>query len=72
MSDEDKMIKKLQEHRDLKKMIVEIGKICGIPVTETEGNDSRGDFSYPSEKREEFIKAIDEYIGDHKYIKKGE
>lgn len=72
MSDEDKMIKKLQEHRDLKKMIVEIGKICGIPVTETEGNDSRGDFSYPSEKKEELIKAIDEYIGHHKYIKKGE
>ena len=72
MSDEDKMIKKLEEHRDAKKLVVEIGALNGIRVIETEGNDPNGDFYYPLDKQEELINAIDEYLGHRKYMKKGD
>lgn len=70
MSDEDKMIKKLEEHRDAKKLVVEIGALKGIEVIETEGNDPKGDFVYPLEMEAELIEAIDEYLGHRKYKKK--
>lgn len=69
MSDESKMIKKLQEHLNTKLLIKEIGKRKGIDIIETEGNDPRGDFQYPKEKESELIEAIDEYLIDYKYIK---
>lgn len=71
MTDEDKMIKKLEEHRDTKKLVVEIGMLNDIDVVETEGNDPKGDFFYPLDKEDELIKAIDEYLGHHKYVKNG-
>ena len=46
MHDEDKMIKKLEEHRDLKLLIIEIAEANGITVTATENNDSSCDFVY--------------------------
>lgn len=67
MSDEDKMIKKLEEHRDTIELFIEIGKIHGIDVRATTGNDSRGDFMYPLEKEAEYIKGIDEYLLHKKY-----
>lgn len=69
MSDESKMIKKLQEHLNTKLLIKEIGKKKGIEITETEGNDPRGDFQYPKDKEKELIEAIDEYLLEYKYIK---
>lgn len=69
MADEDKMIKKLEEHRDTIKLIVEIGKLNDIDVIPTEGNDSRGDFIYPKEKEGELVKEIDKYLGKYKYKK---
>lgn len=70
MADEDKMIKKLEEHRDAIKLVVEIGELKGINVMPTEGNDSKGDFKYPIERETELIEAIDEYLGHRKYRKK--
>ena len=70
--DEDKMIKKLEEHRDTIKMVEEIGKLNGIDIEPTTGNDSNGDFIYPKDKEEDLIKALDKYIGKYKYIKKDE
>lgn len=70
MADEDKMIKKLEEHRDAIKFVVEIGELKGINVKPTKGNDSKGDFIYPLDREKELIEAIDEYIGHHKYRKK--
>lgn len=72
MEDEDKQIKKLEEHRDAKKLIVEIGKLHGIEVIATEGNDSNGDFTYPLEKEDDLITAIDKYLGHRKYRRGGE
>lgn len=72
MADEDKMIKKLEEHRDAIKLVVEVGALKGINVIPTEGNNPKGDFLYPVEKQNELIEAIDEYLGHRKYIKKDE
>jgi len=70
MADEDKMIKKLVEHRDAIKFVVEVGELKGINVKPTEGNDSKGDFIYPLDREKELIEAIDEYLGHRKYRKK--
>lgn len=69
MSDESKMIKKYQEHLNAKLLIKEIGKKSGIDITETEGNDPRGDFEYSKDSEKELIKAIDVYLAEYKYTK---
>ncbi|MBS7527224.1 hypothetical protein KHM83_11080 [Fusibacter paucivorans] len=69
MTDEDKMIKKLEEHRDGIKLIVEIGELNDVEVVPTTGNDSSGDFTYPLEDEEKLINAIDKYLGHRKYIR---
>lgn len=66
MHDEDKMIKKLEEHRDLKLLIIEIAEANGITVTATENNDSSGDFVYNADEQDLLIQALDKYIGDKK------
>ncbi|TOL18135.1 hypothetical protein CGI04_13725 [Vibrio parahaemolyticus] len=68
MEDEDKMIKKLVEHRDAKLFIIEVGKLHDIDVTSTVDGDPKGDFKYPKEKEEQLIAAIDKYLGKYKYI----
>jgi len=70
--DEDKMIKKLEEHRDTIKMVEEIGKLNNIDIEPTRDNNSSGDFIYPKDKEKDLIKALDKYIGKYKYIKKDE
>lgn len=72
MTDEDKMIQKLEQHRDIIRLVEEIGALNGIEVIPTEGNNPKGDFIYPLEKQNELIGAIDEYLGHCKYIKKDE
>lgn len=68
-TDEDKMIKKLEEHRDATKLIVEIAQLHGIKVTPSVNNDPRGDFEYPQDRKDALIKALDKYIGKYKYTK---
>jgi hypothetical protein len=68
-TDEDKMIKKLEEHRDATKLVVEIARLHDITVTPSINNDPRGDFEYPQDRKDELIKALDKYIGKYKYIK---
>ena len=68
-TDEDKMIKKLEEHRDATKLVVEIAKLHGITVTPSINNDPRGDFEYPQDKKDDLINALDKYIGKYKYTK---
>lgn len=68
-TDEDKMIKKLEEHRDTTKLVVEIAKLHGITVTPSINNDPRGDFEYPQDRKDELINALDRYIGKYKYTK---
>ena len=63
------MIKKLEEHRDMKNLVIEIGKLHDIEVTPTTNNDSKGDFSYPKEKQQALIDALDKYIGKYKHRK---
>lgn len=69
MSDEDKMIKKLEEHKNAKKMIVEIGAANGIKVIETENNNPNGDFMYEEKDHKKLVQAIDEYLHEYKYEK---
>ncbi|MDH1576537.1 hypothetical protein [Pseudomonas sp. GD03746] len=66
-TDEDKMIKKLEEHRDAIKLVVEIGQLHGISVTPSVNNDPRGDFIYPADKKSELIAALDLYLGQYKH-----
>lgn len=68
-TDEDKMIKKLAEHRDAIKLVVEIAKLHNIKVNPTTDNDPRGDFEYPRDKKYDLINALDKYIGKYKYTK---
>ncbi|MBQ9493048.1 MAG: hypothetical protein IJR54_04860 [Oscillibacter sp.] len=65
--DEDIMIAKLREHRNLKIMAMEIGERCGVPVTPTQKNDSRGDFTYPAEQEEQLFHAMDHFLGPRIY-----
>jgi hypothetical protein len=67
LSDEDKMIKKWEEHRDAKNMVIEIGKLNNICVTPTTGNDENGDFFYDEDQHDKLIKCLDEHLGDYKY-----
>ena len=67
-TDEDKMIKKLEEHRDTIKMVEEIGQLHGIPVKPSINNDSNGDFIYPKNKKNDLEKALDKHIGKYKYV----
>lgn len=69
IDDEDKMIRKLEEHRDTKNMIIEIARLNNINVSPTTNNDSRGDFCYDEKDHEKLVKCIDEYLGDYKYEK---
>jgi hypothetical protein len=68
-TDEDKMIKKLEEHRDVTKLIVEIGELYGINVTPTVNNNPNGDFQYKKDDEQELKNAIDKYLGNYKYRK---
>lgn len=72
MTDEDKMIKKLEEHRDTIQLIVKIGKRKGIDIVPTQGNDPRGDFKYPKDEEGKLIEAIDEVLGHRKHKGKGD
>lgn len=65
-TDEDKMIRHLRRHRDIISMVCEIGAAHGIPVERTYGNDSNGDFEFPSDCKEDLIAALDLYIGANK------
>ena len=62
MEDEDKMIAKLVEHRDIKFMVKEIGLLHDIKVESTVGNDSNGDFMYPKESEKKLIGVLDKYL----------
>lgn len=70
MSDENRMINKLVEHRELKYLVRDIGKLNNINVEETVGNDTKGDFYYPLDKEEKLLASIDEFLGHRKHIKK--
>lgn len=67
-TDEDKMIKKLEEHRDATKLVVEIARLHDILVIPTVNDDPRGDFEYPYDKKDKLISALDMYLGKYKYI----
>ena len=69
ISDEDKMIKKLVEHRNAKNMVIEIGQANNINVTATDGNDPKGDFCYDSADHDKLVKCLDEYLLDYKYVR---
>ena len=66
MRDEDKMIQKLEEHRDLTILAEKIGELEGIKVTPTKGNSSNGDFKYKEEDEEKLIEAFDKHLASHK------
>ncbi|MBQ8976091.1 MAG: hypothetical protein IJ078_01555 [Succinivibrionaceae bacterium] len=62
--DEDKAIKKLEEHRNIKLMVKEIGEKYGIDIQSTEGNSHLGDFSYPKEDEQKLIAILDRILKD--------
>ena len=66
-SDEDIMIKKLTEHRNVIDVVVLIGEKEGVKINRTTGNDSNGDFSYSKEDHEKVVDAIDKYLGKYKW-----
>lgn len=64
--DEDRKIEKLKQHKDMKMMIINIGKSAGIDISPTYDDDSRGDFRFPLTDRNDLEKAIDKHLGDFK------
>lgn len=64
--DEDRKIEKLEQHRKMKMLIVNIGKSVGIDISPTYDDDSNGDFRFPQNSRKDLEKAIDKYLGDFK------
>ncbi|SFB13695.1 hypothetical protein [Selenomonas ruminantium] len=67
--DEDRKIQKLEEHRDMKKMVLEIGKAEGIDIQSTYGDDPNGDFVFAEEDKEKLEYALDKYLYDYKVRK---
>lgn len=68
-TDEDKMIKKLEEHRDTIKLVEDIGKLHGIQIKATTDNESKGDFIYPKNREKDLIQLLDKYLGKYRYAK---
>lgn len=66
-ADEDIMIKKLKEHRNVIDVVVLIGEKEGVNINRTTGNDSNGDFSYSEADHNKVVQAIDKYIGEYKW-----
>ena len=62
--DEDKAIQKLEEHKNIKLMVKEIGEKYGIDIQSTEGNSHLGDFSYPKEDEQKLIAILDRILKD--------
>lgn len=62
--DENKAIKKLAEHRDIKLMVKELGEKYGIDIQSTEGNSHLGDFSYPKEDEQTLISILNKHLID--------
>lgn len=65
-TDEDKMIKKLEEHRDAISLIIEIGELYDIPVERTFSNNSNGDFTFNIRDKNNLIEVIDKYLNKNK------
>jgi len=57
-TDEDKMIKRLEAHRDFITWVIKRLEAEGISCERTTGNDSEGDILYHSAKDEPKVKAI--------------
>lgn len=57
-TDEDKMIAKLELHRDIIGKMIELLKKNGIECERTTGNDSNGDILYFNPEDEPKVKAI--------------
>lgn len=62
MTDEDKMIEKLEAHRDICGLITSIGQLVDIDVQRTTGNDSNGDIVYPKDDEKRLINKIDKIL----------
>lgn len=68
MTDEDKMIQKLKQHRDIIKAVITIAYNAGIDVKATMGNNSNGDLVYDKKDNDRLVEAIDKYL-DHRKVK---
>lgn len=66
ITDEEKMINKLEEHKRLVDLVQAAGRKCGVSVERTEGNDPRGDFRYPAGDQEKLVKELDRFFKDNK------
>ena len=67
MEDEDRMIAKLAEHRDMKLMVKEIAELYNIGVMSTIDNDPNGDFIYLEAQEEQLISALDRFLSHRKH-----
>lgn len=54
--------RKLSEHRDIKRMVKEIGEKHGIDIQSTEGNSHFGDLRYPKKDEQKLIAILDKYL----------
>lgn len=69
MTDEDKMIQKLKQYRDIIKAVITIAHNAGIDVKATMGNNySNGDLVYDKKDNDRLVEAIDKYL-DHRKVK---
>lgn len=66
MEDEDKKIRKLEEHKQTKLLVKDIADLIGVTVQSTENDDSNGDFVYEKKDAVTLIKGLDKYLGKYK------
>ncbi len=64
--DEELKIGKLQEHLNMKMMLIEIGTKAGINVRPTYGDDSNGDVVFSEGDKDQLVEALDEYLHQYK------
>ena len=62
IKDENRMIEKLEEHRDLVDLVERIGIQNGVDARRTVKNNPNGDIVFPAHQTKEFIKILGRYF----------
>lgn len=66
--DEDKMIKTLNEHKDVGTFVINTAKLENLDVEHTYGNSSSGDFEFKVNDKNKLISALDKHLIKNKVV----
>lgn len=66
--DEDKMIKTLNEHKDVGTFVINVAKLESLDVKHTYDNSSSGDFEFNVNDMKKLISALDKHLIENKIV----